>query len=244
MTIYNQLVYSPKEAGINYRAFKRLYISAVFLGFLLLFCSPYADAQNTPPGLSQSTLNSAIQQLKQSLDRAIGNADRDNIMTLLQTAKEQHYQPGQVVALCELAVINDEQQANESAKNLTEAQQLASQTGEMTEVSWAIMEVGKIMRHIPSRSESLRNGLVAVISSLTHSMQHARVNTGKRAPTKTEVRSLYGIDTGSFPGARQAKAIVQMINKSMAGMPHKPDFNFTDDWLDTLVSKDKTSQKN
>ena len=67
---------------------------------IICACALRTSAQDSIP-----KPNSKIAHLKQSLDQVAPDADQ--AAALLQTSKDLHYLPGQVVALCELAGVYD-----------------------------------------------------------------------------------------------------------------------------------------
>jgi two-component system NtrC family sensor kinase len=244
MTTYKKYFNTQKTARTCCIVFNLLYIPGILIGTLLFFCPLQSDAQDSISGLPQVTLNPAIQQLKQSVDHEIADADRDHVTALLQTAKDQHYLPGQVVALCELASVYDGQQPEESAKSLQEAQQLAGQVRDFMEVSWAMGEVGKIQQYNSSKSADLRKGVTAVLRSLAQSMRNSKVNIHQRTPGKPGP-DLPGADTDEayLSGLKRAKMITQALKKGLAGRSRTVDWDFSDHWLDSLINKGNPSQK-
>ena len=217
---------------------------AIFIGSALFLQPQNVNAQDSIPGMLQGHLNPAIQRLKQSLDRAIGESDAGQVLALLQIAKDQRYVPGQVVALCELAAVYDGQQPGEPAKSLQEAQQLATQGGDFIEVGWAMAEIGKIQQHNSAKSADLRKGLTAVTRSVAEGMQHSMLNIHAKGAGKNNPY-LAGVDTNSdyMSGLKQANRIAQAIRKGFTGKSHGADWDFADQWLDSLIGKDHPSQK-
>lgn len=245
MITYKKYIKAQKTASARYAASNKLYFLLILIGAMCFFRPLQVSAQDDSiPGMPQVSTNPNIERLKQSLKRAIADADPDHVTVLLQTAKGQHYLPGQVVALCELAAIYDGQKPDESAKDLQEAQQLAGQARDFSGVSWAMMEVGKVQQHNFSKSADLRNGLTGVIRSLGLAMANSKINLHARAPGKPH-HDVTGLDTDEDYAAsmKETKMLMQNLKKGFAGKSHIADLNFSDHWLDSLIDKGNPSPK-
>ena len=238
---YNTLN-AQKNARVCFTRSRRLYTLAILICTLFFFRPLQTRAQGNIPDVSQGSSNRKIKQLKQALDLPI--VDADNATALLQTAKDVHYLPGQVVALCGLASIYDGQQPEESAKSLQEAQQLAGQIDDLTEAGWAMEEVGKLQQANSSKSAALRKGLLNVIHSLSMAMRLAKVNPhlkglDKPNPNQADADE----DDVDWTDLKQAKMATRALLKNVKmGKVHVSDWNFSDHWLDSLV-KGNTTQK-
>src|SRR3569833_345596 len=202
---------------------------------MCVLTSMQTSAQDTIP-----KSNRVIKQLKQSLGQVI--TDAGQAAALLQTSKELHYLTGQVVALCQLAGINDGQQAAESAKNLQEAQQLAAGRKDFIGASWAIREVAKLQRFYSSKPPELKKGLSGVLSARGQAMGNSKFDVHVDFPEKP-ITGVSGLDSNYVSAMKQAKVSLQAMKKRLAKNPHMTDLNFSDQWLDSLIDKGTSSQK-
>ena len=247
MTTHKKYIPAQKMPYAYFVISNRSYLLKILVVTLLFLIPLYTNAQNgaPTPELPPGNVNHAVQRLKHAIESAAAEADGEQVTALLQTAKDQHYLPGQVVVLCELAGINDGQQPDESAKNLQEAQQLAGEAGgDIMELSWAMGEVGKVQRYTSSKSADLRKGLTAVIRSLGLAMRTGKIimhqrRHGKTDPDEADADS----DDDYLSGLKQAKMITMAIKKGMPKTPNPPDWDFSDHWLDTLIVKGYSSRK-
>jgi signal transduction histidine kinase len=220
----------------------RLYILGILISTVLFFHPLLTNAQDSIPQLPQGSSNRNIQLLKQSFEHEV--ADAGHATALLQTSKDLHYLPGQVVALSQLAVIYDGQRPEESAKSLQEAQQLAGQIRDLTEAAWAMGQLGKLRQHNSSQSTELKKGLADVFRSLGLAMQHSTINVHQKHPAKTDSDGIDAYMNGvDLSDLKQVKMMTQRLKSGLAGRSFTPDWQFTDHWLDSLIGKGNTTQK-
>lgn len=217
----------------------------LILSVILFFSIPLlSNGQDSVPRFTPPPPNHDIERLKHSLSRPVN--DEATAESLLEKAQELNYLPGQVVALCNLASINDGEDAGESRKQLQQAQQLALQIKDLREAGWALGQVGGMRGHTASKSTEFKNGLSAVFNSITEGMRKGTYTMHlKTPPKKTDDDD--NDDDDSWANLTNSK-LSNLLSKEMKKIniprqPHTPNRDFTDHWLDTLIVTGFTPEK-
>ena len=212
----------------------KLHILGILIGTALFFYPLWTNAQDSIPELPRGSSNGDIQRLKQSFEQEV--TDAGHVTALLQTSKDMHYVPGQVVALSQLAVIYDGQRAEESAKSLREAQQLAGQIRDLTEAAWAMRALGKLREDNSSKSAALKKGLAEVFRSLGLAMANSTVNVHQKHPAIRDTDGIGAYMNGvDLSDLKQVKMMTQRLKNGLAGRSYSADWQFSDHWLDSLI---------
>ena len=196
-----------------------------------------------------------VSRLRAALQRTI--TDPALADTMLAQARRLNYLPGQVVALCQVAAINFQQEQTDLGKTrLREAEQLAGQLRGIDEVSWAMQQVPSIQRKMPRSAQygpfSEATGAImrtlgkAMVTSGAE-MQESVHNRGRMKlpmppneipiPDKRRadkpVFPIEGVNfPAEFPGATGDLNLARRILL-------KP--GYVDRWIDTLISAATTN---
>ena len=234
---------AKKTAGSIFIAYNRLVILLFLTGVVCLGLPFAVHAQDSvpnrvkipvTPGVEQRfqvLLSPEISELKISLSRRI--KDADDATELLQKAKTLNYIPGQVVALCDLAAIDDEEKPDASAGDLQEAQRIASQIKEMPEASWAMHQIAKLNRDSPNKSAKFKSSLANVIKALAQAMQNGSFVIHMRQPPKQNDVDEEDPDVSG----QKMKLNLQLMKDIPGGKSHFSRHDFSDHWLDSIILK-------
>ena len=209
----------------------------------LLFALPLSSlAQDTIPKPPRvSGFRGPIGRLKGSLSKP--NTDADNVASLLQTAKDLNYLPGQVVALCQLAFIHDETLSSQSKKELQDALALAGQIHEIPEAGWAMNAIGKIMTASSAKSADLRNGLSSVVSTLGQAIRNTPVKVPRRNQALAQAGAVDDDDDVDLKNLKLDKIIALGLKYEQHVKRYgDAKSDITDHLLDTLLGMTTGSQ--
>ena len=225
---------------------RRLYLLVIFIGALCFSRPLEVAAQDSIPEPPHFSSNHSISHLKRSFDHR--GIDADEASGLLQASKDLNYVPGQIVALCQLATVYDAQQPDLSAKNLQQARALAPQVTDFSETGWAMGQIGRIQQKNPTISADLRNGLIDMIRLLGQSMRNVKIRVHQKPPGKpdadeAETNDEDNIDLSDLKIDKMIKQGLK-IGRPYTPRPPKPNFNFSDEWLDSLIVKGHTNKIN
>ncbi|CAN5438968.1 hypothetical protein BH09BAC4_BH09BAC4_28520 [soil metagenome] len=188
-----------------------------------------------------STISPAVRSLKIRLEQNVDGTSIQLTDSLLQVARQLSYQPGQVVALCELAGIHFQQQQTQQAEALLkEAQIAAGNAPDLTEAGWALQMLGFIQKQHRRNSVAFAPVFMALGKTMT-SVAHR-----ERRDTKLNRRN-------GNESAREANRMEMSI--PIPAIPVEPlrlgrhfpseefvkssirtNIHFTDRWLDSLIN--------
>lgn len=160
--------------------------------------------------------------------------------SLLTQARRLNYQPGQVVALCQLAAIRFQQQQPDQANALLqEAGQLAAQIRGIDEVGWAMNQLPNIARKIGRRNPEFAVASQPVLQALGKSMA---------ASGALLAESMKGRPKGPRPrpSADEPDFRPDIPAPGAEANPYRhqrPRPDYLDRWVDTLINSATTSPR-
>lgn len=185
-------------------------------------------------------------RLKAALMRNITSVEvADSLLTL---SRQQGYSSGQVIALCQLASLQIQQQPQQATALLQEAQQIASQIRDFKEAGWLIGQVARIQAHISRTAPASSAAFSPVIESLGRTMGSAVTIRGRGRDGTIYVESPAAIEKRFF----ERRSLPERSG-DFTPTPPEPTFDpnvaryvrmkpdFVDRLLDTLIRFDKSS---
>ncbi|MVM37058.1 GHKL domain-containing protein [Spirosoma sp. HMF3257] len=140
--------------------------------FLTVTAFPLQAQQIQADSLSknqQQLSRNDIGRLKGALSQPINSSQVAD--SLLSISRQLAFQPGQVIALCQLAGIRfQEQQTQQATALLQEASQLGEQLRDLKELVWVMSQISRIQRVSSRNSPVLSASFVPVLESVGRAM--------------------------------------------------------------------------
>jgi len=150
----------------------RIWCKPVVCVFFLTSILSYANATGSITLITQpiQVTQSAETQLKKAFRQYTFTTSVGVFDSLLTASRQVNYRPGEVVALCQLARVNLEQDRLAEAEQLVqEAQRLSLQVTSLSDIGWIMGNVGRIRtknKHYSQVFSPLTNALSARMSAL------------------------------------------------------------------------------
>lgn len=199
----------------------------------ILFAVPQSVfAQDTVSKASNTASNIAIASLQRSLTREVKTAE--DAKALYETARKLKYQAGQVVALCQLAIVYDrQQQAALSNSALHDALRMAPNVTGVDDAEWALEAASDLQDDYETPSPRFKASFAPIMMSLGKSLAKGTLGLNSK-------------ELAQFQEATKLSAQINaQVNKSLGkNTKYKSNFkvpggsknDYSDAWLDTLMS--------
>ena len=218
---------------------QRFFIDTLLLLVALVMqTGPIVWAQSNPTDtLKASTSdNWALKRFRKNLQQNNRRLDREVADSLLSMGRQLNDPAGQLVALCQIASWQRQAgQLQAAGQTQTEAAALSPQLRDIREVSWAMSQVGELMRQ--------KNGvsLMPVLTALTKSMSGATVHTrGSESGTDGQFYRLGNEESFPFQSPTSTPPVRPLhsrnrLPENVAGAVPPIVMRYAERWLDSLV---------
>ena len=188
-----------------------------------------------------SAISPAVKSLKVRLEQNVDGTSTQLTDSLLQVARQLSYQPGQVVALCELVGIHlQQQQMPQADALLKEAQAAAGNAPNLTEAGWAMQMLGLIQKQNRKNSVVFTPVFMTLGKTMT-SVAHRQKRDTKRnqRPGRDLDREVDRIEM-SIPipaiPVEPLRLDRRSLNNELTRASIPVNIHFTDRWLDSLIN--------
>jgi two-component system NtrC family sensor kinase len=210
----------------------RSFSFAIFMVAILFAAPQFVFAQDTVSKASNTASNIAIASLQRSLTREVKTAEEAK--ALYETARKLKYQAGQVVALCQLAIVYDrQQQAALSNSALHDALRMAPNVTGVDDAEWALEAASDLQDDYETPSPRFKASFAPIMMSLGKSLAKGTLGLNSK-------------ELAQFQEATKLSAQINaQVNKSLGkNTKYKSNYklpvgsknNYSDAWLDTLMS--------
>ncbi|OJW78337.1 MULTISPECIES: ATP-binding protein [unclassified Spirosoma] len=211
-----------------------------FIGYFLLILAIFSQA--TPQGVAQAiqrdslaTSSASIAQIKwlrKNLQQNNRLLNRFTADSLLRAARRLNDRASQLVALCQLATSQRQEDSQSQTANIRQAEalSLAAQLIDVREVGWALSTVGNLMK------QDTNARLLPVVRALSTSMNQAAVRM-KENPQRGRFfqPSTEELAKVPFPTARPTLPSHRFNTEKFTQVTPPSSIHFTEGWLDSLV---------
>jgi two-component system NtrC family sensor kinase len=209
----------------------RSFSFAIFMVAILFAAPQFVFAQDTVSKASNTAFNIAIASLQRSLTREVKTAEEAK--ALYETARKLKYQAGQVVALCQLAIVYDrQQQAALSNSALHDALRMAPNVTGVDDAEWALEAASDLQDDYETPSPRFKASFAPIMMSLGKSLAKGTLGLNSK-------------ELAQFQEATKLSAQINaQVNKSLGkNTKYKSNFkvpvgskkDYSDAWLDTLM---------
>ncbi|NID12937.1 sensor histidine kinase [Fibrivirga algicola] len=221
--------------------------------FFLLTASLIGWAQSVPDdsvgaGRSQAARKETY-RLRAALSRPVGSVVvADSLLTL---SRQIAYPSGQVIALCQLAGLQLEQQPQQAAANLQEANRLVAQLTDYREAGWVLGQVVRIQTNAVRTSPTQAAAFAPVMEALGKAIGRTVVVRSRpqqvlNAPFVFEPNTVFDKRVFDRRTAPERPTDPMPPSVSLNGDPARSRYvrvktDFVDRLLDTLILFEKSS---
>jgi two-component system, NtrC family, sensor kinase len=207
----------------------------------LMALPAYSQPNQPTPAVSRSSSSKDPEgrQLRDAIQQNLGKGSVEVTDSLLQMARRQGHQSGQVVTLSQLAALYAEQGQSQIATDLmAQATALGAQLQSVNEAAWAMKNLGQLQQQYRQRSALF----MSVFSSLGMAMNTGSVfvGRGRRGMPDSTAGQSWKVGRSTHQNG------VFMPMPPPPGFPDRGDdgsplsrprirMHFTDQWLDSLI---------
>jgi len=207
------------------------FTSRIFLASILLGVCLSVHAQDTVSKATTATSKSAIASLQRSLTREVKTPE--DAKALYETARKLNYKAGQVMALCQLAVVYDRQQQTALSRSaIKDALRLAPGVTDVDDAEWALEAASDLQDDYETPSAGFKAAFAPIMMSLGKSLAKGTLGLNSK-------------DLAQFQEATKISAQINaQVNKSLGRtsknksyfkVPGNSKNDYSDAWLDTLM---------
>jgi hypothetical protein len=209
----------------------RSFAFTIFMVAILYAAPQFVFAQDTVSKASNTASNIAIASLQRSLTREVKTAEEAK--ALYKTARKVKYQAGQVVALCQLAILYDRQQQTALSNSaLRDALRMAPNVTGVDDAEWALEAASDLQDDYETPSPRFKASFAPIMMSLGKSLAKGTLGLNSK-------------ELAQFQEATKLSAQINaQVNKSLGkNTKYKSNFkvpvgskkDYSDAWLDTLM---------